>query len=510
MKAPRQFAGPAPLVGIHLMENHDEAYRIWSRAGVRDRVLVHIDAHDDVVWAADEASINIASYICPALREGIVREVFWVIPDETWKSPKGIRNVIQRLKKVRKKYPGEQQAPIFAQDRISTSFLGKPLQVCPLALLPRFGKPVLLDIDVDYLVIPQAYRRQEQPAAMPWRWPADLVSRLRASGLESDLITIAYSVEGGYTPLKWKYLGDELARRLAGESQDSAGLRGMELLRQACLAAHRGGGQGAERLYLEARELLPECGAPSLHLAHLYADRGEVPQAREFYQEALARDPSFRTAYNSAGIEYYCSGRLPEAAKEYQRTLMLDPRDPYAHLGLGKIAARRKHWQEAETWGQKSLTLDDKIVDTYRLLGEALARQGRRREAIAAYERSLKLTLAGQKPLKATVLSNPEDHRLLDPDHSRVHLLLARLYAREGMADTAIVSYRLGIALGSGWVMPHWHLACLYGKKGHWQQFCNEIILAIKKIPADLQIVYKSCYKSLKNWLQDKFEALAA
>ena len=156
----------------------------------------------------------------------------------------------------------------------------------------------------------------------------------------------------------------------------------------------------------------------------------------------------------------------------------MEPQDPYAHLGLGKIAARRKKWQEAETWCQRSLTLNDKIVDTHRLLGKVLSRQGRRREAIAAYERSLQLTLAGQKPLKAPILSHPEEHPLLDPDHSRVHLLLARLYAREGMVDTAIVGYRMGIALGGDGVLPHWHLACLYGKKRQWQQSCKEILIS--------------------------------
>lgn len=501
---------PAAAVGIHLMENHDEAYRIWSRAGVRDRVLVHIDAHDDVVWAADEAAINIASYICPALKEGIVREVFWVIPDETWETPKSIKNVMQRLKGVMKRYPGDQQPPTFEKNQISSSILGKPLRVCPLGLLPPFEEPVLLDIDVDYLVIPQACQRHEQPSAIPWRWPEDLVTQLQAAGRESDLITIAYSVEGGYTPLKWKYLGDELALRLHGGSQHQSEIRGMELIRQASQAAHKCDEPGAEAFYLGARELLPKCAAPSFHLAHLYAERGEERKAREFYQEALARDSSYRTPYNNAGLEYYYRDRLPEAAREYQRTLIMAPQDPYAHLGLGKIAAHQKNWQEAETWCQKSLTLNDKIVDTHRLLGKVLSRQGRRQEAIVAYERSLQLTLAGQKPLKAPILSNPEEHPLLDPDHTRVHLLLARLYAREGMVDTAIVAYRMGIALGGDRFLPHWQLACLYGKKRQWQRSCKEILLAIKKMPIDLKMSYMNHHKSVKKWIRRKVEAFSA
>jgi hypothetical protein len=148
-------------------------------------------------------------------------------------------------------------------------------------------------------------------------------------------------------------------------------------------------------------------------------------------------------------------------------------------------------------------------VDTHRLLGKVLSRQGRRQEAIAAYERSLQLTLAGQKPLKAPILSNPEEHPLLDPDHSRIHLLLARLYAREGMVDTAIVSYRMGIALGGDGVLPHWQLACLYGKERQWQRSCKEIVLAITKMPIGLKISYKSYRRWVKNWIRRKVEAFS-
>ena len=32
------------------MENHDEAYHRWREAGLQERTLVHIDAHDDLLW----------------------------------------------------------------------------------------------------------------------------------------------------------------------------------------------------------------------------------------------------------------------------------------------------------------------------------------------------------------------------------------------------------------------------------------------------------------------------
>ena len=59
-----------------------------------------------------------------------------------------------------------------------------------------------------------SYGEVDEHGALPWCWPDELVSRLRAKRLRAELATIAYSVEAGYTPLRWKYLGDELALRL--------------------------------------------------------------------------------------------------------------------------------------------------------------------------------------------------------------------------------------------------------------------------------------------------------
>src|SRR5271156_61451 len=76
---------------IHLMENHDQAYYAWRDAGVRDGVLVHIDAHHDMWCIEDNRCITIANFICPALREGIVREAYWVVPDRSLKDTHGRR-----------------------------------------------------------------------------------------------------------------------------------------------------------------------------------------------------------------------------------------------------------------------------------------------------------------------------------------------------------------------------------------------------------------------------------
>lgn len=73
------------------MENHDQSYHLWRDAAFKDRILVHIDAHHDMWWFDDNRSLTIANFVCLALRERIVREVYWVVPDATWENPLGLK-----------------------------------------------------------------------------------------------------------------------------------------------------------------------------------------------------------------------------------------------------------------------------------------------------------------------------------------------------------------------------------------------------------------------------------
>src|SRR5438445_266451 len=52
------------------MENHDQAFYVWRDAGVRQRTLVHIDAHPDMWWF-DKGPRTIGNFICTPLRQDL-------------------------------------------------------------------------------------------------------------------------------------------------------------------------------------------------------------------------------------------------------------------------------------------------------------------------------------------------------------------------------------------------------------------------------------------------------
>jgi tetratricopeptide (TPR) repeat protein len=500
--------GYDPAERVVLMENHDQAYHTWRNAGVKQRTLVHIDAHHDMWWVKEKISLNIANFICLAMKDDLVSRVFWVVPDASW-DRRGRRVLRRYLRKIGKAYPGGPRRPEDRPGEIHLGVLGKTLRVCCLNSLPRIEEPVLLDIDTDYLVIPRVtYDDIDEQGSLPWCWPEELLARLRAREVRSDLVTIVYSVEGGYTPLKWKYLGDELALRLREPNGLGPASEGYGLIRLACEAAARGETSAGEERLQRAARCLPGCAAPHFHLAHLLLALNREDEAQRAYRHALEADPTYRTAYNSAGTAYLTSQRFRQAEEEHLRTLRLDPDDAYAHFGLGRLAARHKHWKEAETLFRKALALDRQMPDAHRGLGKALAKQGRLDEAIAAYERSLALALAGHRSVNAAIFTPTGERPPLDGSIPGVHERLGRLYTRKGKIPLAISSYRMCVAGGYDGVSLRVRLARLYSRQGKWKKAAVEAWRSVKLIPAELRGRVKDLTRTLARGLSEQARAL--
>ncbi len=481
-KMPQSFLGIAedklpnrPLSRIFRFENHDQALSIWRDSGCVNRVLVHVDAHHDMWWVPPSQIPTIANFISPALHDGLIREVYWVVPDRSWESAESRRQILLHLYRIQEQFPGGRQHIEIRRDRISTTLLSKPLHICAVDGLPKFGEDVLLDLDVDYMVIPRVKYGSDDPRpALPWIWPQELLSRLDAREVQSDLVTIAYSVHGGYTPLRWKYFGDELEARLGGA--DPGVLRGMQTIRDGAEAAASGELNTAEQKYLQAADCLPGCAAPSWHLAFLYLHDGRLDEARRMYQRSMDLDPNFRTPFNSDALSNYWDSNWKAAQSECRRTLQLDPGDAIAHLVLGWLALRQSKWGIAESEARRATEMRPNSLDAQRALGEALQGLGRRREAIAAYERSLKLALTGQESLHDCPAIAVEAPRLNDSRHFDVYLRLGELYFSLGELDRAGRNLRMAAAAGLDGVVPRFQLAALAFRQRSWKAVAWELM----------------------------------
>src|SRR5579871_2409265 len=82
---------------IFRIENHDAALPIWKNVAGKERILVHVDAHHDMWWVENDKNITIANFISPAIRDGILSEIYWVVPDRSWETAENRGHILRHL-----------------------------------------------------------------------------------------------------------------------------------------------------------------------------------------------------------------------------------------------------------------------------------------------------------------------------------------------------------------------------------------------------------------------------
>jgi len=336
---------------IRIMEDHDQTLKVWRSTKTKDFDLVHIDAHIDLVvqrakpvekilaeaknlkevirnleyslsfayYEKDfDKQTNIGNYVYPAMAEGIVKNFFWVVPG----GPREFKESKQIIKKILRnllKESGEKAAirKLSSKGRkdgiITTQFKGRDIIVCTLDTLPVLKQRVLLDIDTDFLVtrsLLDAENTKNISKRKPWILPQDFVNRLEEKIKHPQVITIAYSVNGSYTPIIYKHFGDEIAYRIAPK-------RFKERFEKNSQAAH------CFDLFLSTKK-------------------------REYYKKAVKLNPTYRAADNNYGPAYLSLRKLSLAEQEFSKILRVDTKNPACLQGLGEVALSRKDYLKAK------------------------------------------------------------------------------------------------------------------------------------------------------------------
>lgn len=213
----------AKLGPLHVMEEHHEAYFFWKSLGIQKAWCWHVDAHLDIgreglapkrlerlagCRSSQEASdlgilgncylpwggLHCGNYLYPAITEGIVGRLTWVIPPYL---PTG-----ELLEWSRKHLDGwfelslEEWAGFRLEDGVVRGHaLGILMEVGTWESLTPPSEPVLLDIDIDYFLTDQGeiWWESQEFAESVKDWP-------------TLATTLAYSVKGGYTPTEHRRL----------------------------------------------------------------------------------------------------------------------------------------------------------------------------------------------------------------------------------------------------------------------------------------------------------------
>lgn len=493
---PRQSArvGVDPVKQIVIMEDHDDAYYAWKRAGLKDRILLHLDAHMDLFWfyekdpdrlleAASRKELermlaespgwnlsrrtrkdlmHIGNFIYPAVKEGIVKEFYWGVPDRMVNRRRSLKQLRETFEELTETNPTE-ITNIQQLDRsVTAEICGCRATACALSELPHFSQSVLLDIDTDFFIIDRfsdCYPFADPGSARPWIWPLELVDRLKHTGVRTDFVTLAYSVEGGYTPLSFKYLGDDLAMILRDPVLHAGRRRLMALKREGALRRLDGLEHQALQQYQEALALAPE--DPSIHyeLAHLWQGHGDGEQATLHYRQACQLDPTYRTAYNNSGRTHEALRQWERARAQYETALRLDPHDPHAYSGIGRILTAQKKWHDAIEYLHKAVSLGEEDSDVHYYLGYVYTSLKRWGEALVQLQRLLTL-----KPL-----------------HARGHFWLGHICFETNRWGEAMQAYKACLRLGFGPPIVHWRLGRLYLRKRMFYKALRRYRLAVEQ-----------------------------
>ncbi|NIM59464.1 MAG: hypothetical protein GTO16_11065 [Candidatus Aminicenantes bacterium] len=253
------MVGKEPTERIFQIENHNLAFSVWQKERIRDRILIHIDSHLDFGWIPDKKlykillsnslreenplssrkvhwyqhekeimkTVNTGNYLYPALKDGVIRELYWVVPDKIWDMPEE-RAIIKKIfRQILEKNPKEKAAPILSDENtMIATICGRKFTTCKLDNLPKIRESVLLDIDVDFFIVNSRLEEKAgitPPNKKPWMWPSELIALLKDKRIKTDCVTISYSVAEGFTPLEYKYLGDQVTSLLRNPNEITEG-----------------------------------------------------------------------------------------------------------------------------------------------------------------------------------------------------------------------------------------------------------------------------------------------
>lgn len=439
---------------LRRFDNHRRAYLHWREAGLSGATVLHVDAHSDLLpqflpevsvreiaetptpllstRLVDESyvGLNCGNYLYQAIRDGTVRRVIWIVPayDERRAADWFREERRERLDLTLTEFKTIQH------DRgvVRLRYRGAELWVCQLADLPPLDQPVVLDLDIDYFVVPRRDRL--------WQTPTELIAGLTARQVVLRRVDIAESVRDGYTPLGFRYLGAACEGLLtAGDAPEDALHR--DLLRAEALWRDGRSAEAIARWRALAERASPRVPA-LLRLAVVEPDRGLWLERASAIDPTVALTPLEQTralaihrGYDEAAA--YFAAHRPQAA------------EPKLDYYLAALALERNQLSEAETLLTRAvpqLSHPRERAYAHSLIASARSRAGRTDSTLACWQEACRI----------------------EPDHYRWWLQLGEAHFTAGDDERACSAYQRSLTLSPDALLhalTHHRLATIFGRR---------------------------------------------
>lgn len=203
-------------IPVSVVQNHNEILHYWVSSGIKNAVLLHVDARPSMGDAAKfEKSLSESSYekfkasnfICPAVYHGIVDSIYWLNPHSQSKKLQdlGAANSVNgrsRLEVILKKqFFGLKKRYVWKADSASSLNLlreGEGKVIAPTEM--EIQTPFILDIGLDAFCcngdicnVPKEY-----DGLSDFEKRVDETAELLSSFQQPNLITISRSQGGSF------------------------------------------------------------------------------------------------------------------------------------------------------------------------------------------------------------------------------------------------------------------------------------------------------------------------
>ena len=376
-----------------LFDDHYEAFPLWREAGLSGLTCVHVDAHLDVMEDGFNPKIlegikaartraeldrfrgdadlpwggfHCGNYLYPALLDGTVTTLIWLLPREVIKGTSLLDGSRQELQNWVDLTFEEYSSFRFEDGRVEGTLMGCRMVVCTSESFPELSaaekKNLALDIDVDYFV-----RLKDDKI---WQTPYQLKDAL--GPIEPVALTVAMSCEGGYTPTAERYLGQVCLDLFSG-NDEAVHKSHVEALMEAAQAPETADWPGL-------LASVPEFMKPAV-LCHM----GRVAEAEaadpEYHQKAInLASRCLQKKDYEAGLEILTASDEPDTTRYFLS----------AFLAAGGNDPEVNQEQLAILLEKPGITPVEK-ARLWRMQGEAFAKMGEPKKAIAILKKALKI-----------------------------------------------------------------------------------------------------------------------
>jgi tetratricopeptide (TPR) repeat protein len=218
-----------------------------------------------------------------------------------------------------------------------------------------------------------------------------------------------------------------------------------------CLFSHAISAQEQNSLpssNLRAAASVPSIAKPAVPLTPEL--RGDIYMARKMYREAIdmyRQGPADSAVLqNKIGIAFHQLMQLDLAKKYYEKSIKLDRKYPEAINNLGTIYYARKSYRRAISYYKKALRVSPKpTASIYANLGAAYFGRKDYKHASEYYEEAMKLdpdVFEHHSSFGTLMQERTVEERAM------FHLYLAKMYAKSGAKDRAILYLRKALEEG--------------------------------------------------------------